>query len=92
MMVEADDSPHKLLPTLEGEQYFGFAEEDHWAPLDMVAAFKAEAAHHQGKAALVEVHPGTQHGFVFPERKVFVKHEAERNWERVFAMFRRRLG
>ena len=42
--------------------------------------------------ALLEVHSDTEHGFVFPQRKVFNKHEAERNWERVFAMYRRQLG
>jgi carboxymethylenebutenolidase len=91
MMTDAEDSPHQLIPQLDAEQYYGFAEDDHWAPLDMVARFKAELERH-GADALLEVHPGTKHGFVFPQRSVFVKHEAERNWERVFAMYRRQLG
>ncbi len=91
MMTDAPDSPHRFLPELRGEQYFGFAETDRWAPLEMVAAFRDEVARH-GANALVEVHPGTEHGFVFPGRKVFHKAEAERNWERVFALFRRQLG
>ena len=91
MLTEAPDSPHALVPTLQGEQYFGFAERDHWAPLDMVAEFKAHCEG-AGANALVEVHPDTEHGFVFPQRKLFNKHEAERNWERVFAMLRRQLG
>lgn len=91
MMTEAPDSPHQLIPRLQGEQYFGFAENDHWAPLEMVAKF-GELLREQGANATVEVHPGTEHGFVFPERAVFNKLEAERNWERIFAMFRRQLG
>ncbi|HKI98591.1 MAG TPA: dienelactone hydrolase family protein [bacterium] len=91
MMTDAEDSPHRLLPKLDGEQYFGFAESDHWAPLEMVAKFKEELER-LGANATLEVHPGTQHGFVFPQRKIFVKAEAERNWERVFAMYRRQLG
>jgi carboxymethylenebutenolidase len=91
MMTEAPDSPHALIPKLDAEQYYGFAESDHWAPLDMVARFKEELEGH-GANALVEVHPGTEHGFVFPQRKVFHKAEAERNWERVFAMYKRQLG
>ena len=90
MMTEGPDSPHQLIPKLDAEQYYGFAEEDHWAPLEMVARFK-EHCERLGANALVEVHPGTQHGFVFPQRKVFNKAEAERNWERVFALYRRRL-
>jgi carboxymethylenebutenolidase len=91
MMTEAPDSPHALIPKLSGEQYYGFAESDHWAPLEMVAKFK-EVLEGHGANALLEVHPGTEHGFVFPQRKAFNKAEAERNWERVFAMFRRQLG
>jgi carboxymethylenebutenolidase len=90
MMTDADDSPHRLIPKLDGEQYFGFAESDHWAPLEMVAKFREELER-QGANALVEVHPGTEHGFVFPQRKVFNKAEAERNWERVFGLFRHQL-
>jgi carboxymethylenebutenolidase len=90
MMTEEENSPHRLIPKLNGEQYYGFAEKDHWAPLEMVARFKEECER-QGANALVEVHPGTEHGFVFPQRKIFNKHEAERNWERVFAMYRREL-
>lgn len=91
LMTDAEDSPHRLIPRLQGGQYFGFAERDHWAPLDMVADFKT-LLDQQGANALVEVHPDTEHGFVFPARKVFHKNEAERNWERVFALFRAQLG
>ena len=41
--------------------------------------------------SLVEVHPGTEHGYSFPERKTFQRAGAERNWERIFAMFQRQL-
>jgi len=57
----------------------------------MVAKFKANLEE-LGANALLEVHPGTEHGFVFPQRKAFNKAEAERNWERVFALYRRQLG
>lgn len=85
------DSPHKLIGNLQGEQYFGFAEEDPWAPLETVAKLK-QMLEDQGANCLLEIHPGTEHGFVFPERAMYHKAEAERNWERVFALFRRQLG
>ena len=91
MLTDAEDSPHKLIPSLQGEQYFGFAEEDPHVPREEVDKIKGVLAE-AGANALVEVHPGTEHGFVFPARQVFNKAEAERNWERVFAMFRRQLG
>ncbi|MBI4082459.1 MAG: dienelactone hydrolase family protein, partial [Candidatus Lambdaproteobacteria bacterium] len=40
---------------------------------------------------LVEVHPGTHHGYQFPERGVYHKVAAERSWERIFAMFHRQI-
>lgn len=91
IITEHDDSPHKLIPKLQGEQYFGFAETDQWVPLEMVATLEADLKQH-GAQSLVEVHPGTEHGFVFPARAVFHKAEAERNWERVFGLLRRQLG
>jgi carboxymethylenebutenolidase len=85
------DSPHLLVPKLKGEQYFGFAETDPHVPETEVAALQHTLKEHKAKA-LVEIHPGSEHGFVFPGRKAYHKHEAERAWERTFALFRRVLG
>ena len=41
--------------------------------------------------AEVELYPGVQHGFAFPQRWCFDKPAAERHWERLFALYRRRL-
>ena len=90
-VTDREDSPHKLVPQLQGEQYFGFAEDDPHVPPEEVAELKRTLEQH-GANALVEVHPNTKHGFVFPSRQVFNKTEAERSWERAFAMFRRQLG
>ena len=37
-------------------------------------------------------YPGVHHGFAFPQRKVYDKPTAERHWERLIALYRRRLG
>ena len=42
--------------------------------------------------AEVELYPGTEHGFAFPQRPVFDKQAAERHWERLHALFRGRLS
>jgi carboxymethylenebutenolidase len=42
--------------------------------------------------AEVEIYPGVEHGFAFPQRAVYDKPAAERHWERLIALFRRRLG
>ena len=90
MLTDQPDSPHKLFSRLQGEQYFAFAENDTWVPLEEVAAIRAELEK-QNARALVEVHPGTEHGFVFPQRYCYHKQEAERSWERIFPLLQRQL-
>ena len=38
------------------------------------------------------VHSGTEHGYALPDRDIFHKASANRDWEHIFAMFRRQLG
>ena len=38
-----------------------------------------------------EVHPGAEHGYALPDRDIHDRRAAERDWELIFAMFRRRL-
>ena len=45
-----------------------------------------------GVAGELEIHPGVHHGFAFPERWCYDKPAAERHWERLIALYRRRLG
>jgi carboxymethylenebutenolidase len=70
---------------------FACAEKDPWTPLPVVRKLAAgfEGA---GLEAEVEIYPGAEHGFAFPERPTYDKASAERHWERVLALFRRRLG
>jgi len=39
-----------------------------------------------------EVHRGAEHGYALPDRDVFDKQSANRDWEIIFAMFRRQLS
>ena len=39
-----------------------------------------------------ELYPGVHYGFAFPQRRVYDKLAAERHWERLIALYRRRLG
>ena len=88
LVTDKPDSPH-LAPTKTGaELYFGCAETDHWAPPEMVEALRTAMA---GKNAEVELYPGVDHGFAFPQRPVYNKQAAERHWERLFSLFHRRL-
>ena len=44
-----------------------------------------------GARGELEIYPTVHHGFAFPGRWCFDKPAAERHWERVFSLFRRRL-
>ncbi|MEO8926920.1 MAG: dienelactone hydrolase family protein [Caulobacteraceae bacterium] len=91
LVTDRPDSPHLAAARAEAELYFACAEKDHWAPLEMVAALTRALAD-SGANGEVEVYPGVEHGFAFPGRAAYDKPAAERHWERLFALFQRRLG
>ena len=45
-----------------------------------------------GSPGEIELYPGVHHGFAFPQRWCYHKPAAERHWERLIALYRRRLG
>jgi carboxymethylenebutenolidase len=91
LVTDAPDSPHLAVGRTKAELYFGCAEIDHWAPLEMVQALGEAMADPQVQAE-VELYAGVEHGFAFPQRGAYDRDAAERHWERLFALFRRRLG
>ncbi|NKB56241.1 MAG: dienelactone hydrolase family protein [Alphaproteobacteria bacterium] len=91
LVSDAEESPHLSLGKAKGELYISCAEHDDLAPPDMVEKLKGlfEASGNTGE---LEVHAGVHHGFAFPERWCYDKPAAERHWERLIALYRRRLG
>jgi carboxymethylenebutenolidase len=91
LVSDAEESPHLTLGHGKAELHIGCAEHDELAPLPMVATLRGlfEAC---GAAGEVEIYPGVHHGFAFPQRWCFDKAAAERHWERLIALYRRRLG
>jgi len=90
LVTDQDDSPHRMLARATAEFYFACAEHDSGSPIEMVEALD-QAAKAYAPTTEVEVFKGVSHGFAFPERPVYDKAAAERCWERIFALFRRRL-
>jgi carboxymethylenebutenolidase len=91
LVSDASDSPHLDAVKIRGEMYFGCAETDEWAPPEMIERLGAYLGP-TGIDYRIEWYPGTRHGFVFPLRVgMYDKGAAERHWERLFAMFARRL-
>jgi carboxymethylenebutenolidase len=89
LATDEHDSPHRNLSP-HAELYVGAAETDHYAPVEVIDAY--EAAARAAKAnARIEWYPGTEHGFVFPQRPQYDRAAAERHWSRLHDLFRRNL-
>ena len=91
LVSDAEDSPHLSLGRVKGELYIACAEHDELAPLPMVEELRG-LFHRAGTAGEIELYRGVHHGFAFPQRWCYDKPAAERHWERLIALYRRRLG
>jgi carboxymethylenebutenolidase len=91
LVSDAEESPHQTLGKARGELYIACAEHDDLAPLPMVEELRRLFAA-SGAAGEIEMYPGVHHGFAFPQRWCYDKPAAERHWERLIALYRRRLG
>jgi carboxymethylenebutenolidase len=91
LVSDAVESPHLSLGRIKGEVNISCAEHDDLAPPEMVKELQG-LFRKSGVAGELEIHPGVHHGFAFPQRKVYDKPAAERHWERLIALYRRRLG
>lgn len=90
LVTDQENSPHLALQRATAEFYFACAEVDDWSPISMVEALE-QAAKAYGPTTEVEVHPGVAHGFAVPDRAAYDRLASERCWERIHALFRRRL-
>ncbi len=91
LVSDAVESPHLTLGKGKAELYIACAEFDDLAPMPMVEEL-ARLFEKAGSPGELEIHKGVHHGFAFPQRKVYDKPAAERHWERLIALYRRRLG
>ena len=91
LVSDAVESPHLTLGKGKAELYIACSEIDELAPLAMVEELGALFTK-AGSPGELEIYPGVHHGFAFPQRKVYDKPAAERHWERLIALYRRRLG
>ena len=91
LISDRPDSPHLVVDRLRGEFYCGFAETDAYAPPAMIAELGRLLAgcpvHYHRK-----IHSGAVHGYALPDRDIHQKSGANRDWELIFAMYRRQLG
>jgi carboxymethylenebutenolidase len=91
LISDRPDSPHLVAERLRGEFYCGFAETDAYAPLSMIAELGTLMAQCPVRYQH-EIHPGAVHGYALPDRDIHQRSGASRDWELIFAMYRRQLG
>ena len=80
LVTEAPDSPHLMLHKMQGALYCAFAERDPMVPAAKIEAFSELVKQRCSAESLIELHPGTR------------DEAAAQSWERVFALFSRRLA
>ena len=73
-----------------GAPYCGFGEKDRHTPPATVDTL-ARTLPASGVSYRYQVHKGADHGYALPDRDVYDKQSANRDWEIIFAMFHRRL-
>jgi carboxymethylenebutenolidase len=86
------DSPHIMAKKAKADIYFGCAERDHYVPMEMIDTLRKQLAVDNVKNAEVEIYRDADHGFAFPQRAVYNKAAAEKHWERLLSLYRRKLG
>jgi carboxymethylenebutenolidase len=85
-------SPHKLAPKCRGEIYCAFAEHDHFgAPPVRQALLEAFSMNPNVKYHPM-LHQAAIHGYALPDRDIYAKQAANRDWETIFTMFSRNLA
>ena len=91
LVSDKPDSPHLMVDKFHGELYGGFGELDPLAPPAM-----AEELGRLLNGCDVDyrgiIHKGAEHGYALPDRDIFDAPAAARDWEHIFAMWRRVLG
>ena len=90
LAIDADDSPHLLIPQTQAAMLHCIAEnDDEKTPQAKVTLRESYAA--AGLSAEVEVYEGTLHGWCPPDSTVYHEAQAERAWNRLLALFETNL-
>jgi carboxymethylenebutenolidase len=90
IVTDEPDSPHLRLHEFTGELYLGLADNDIYVTNEEMDALKAHMSTLDVNYS-IELYPGTEHGFVFPERYCFSPEGSETHYERLAELFDRTL-
>jgi len=92
LLTKDIDSPHLFAKKIKGEIYFAYAENDSYAPTQMITDLNNYLKNLKINYN-IEIYPGTGHGFVFPQRKgMYNKNASEKHWDKLIDLFSRNLS
>ena len=90
LVNEAEDSAHRGLESVQGELYFGWADDDPTAPREDMETMEKTLTE-AGVRHRIDFMDGAHHGFAPPGHPNYDRSASERHWERVLDLFRRNL-
>jgi len=88
---DAPTSPHKLLPKITSQLYFGHAVEDRSMPKEAIEKLE-DALASWGGAYESETYDGALHGWTTPGGPIYNQQQAERAFNQMNKVFRSALG
>jgi carboxymethylenebutenolidase len=91
LVSDNPESPHLMADKARGEIYCGFPEDDPLAPTATINTLDQLLGRGPVKYRWRR-HMGAIHGYGLPDRDMHHKEAANRDWEAMFAMFRRQIG
>jgi carboxymethylenebutenolidase len=91
LVRDTPDSPHLGLDSVKAEVYLGWCDNDPTAPPEHVPVMR-EALEAAGVTYTLDWLTDALHGYAPPGGERYDRAASELHWERVHALFRRRLG
>jgi carboxymethylenebutenolidase len=91
LVSDKPDSPHRFADRFRGEMYCGFAEHDPYVPPSIAVTLNSLLGNRPNLKYRSVTHAGARHGYAIPDRDVYDREAAEKDWTEIFAMFARTL-
>jgi carboxymethylenebutenolidase len=91
LVSDKPDSPHRFADCFRGEMYCGFAEHDPYVPPGIAVTLDSLLGNRPNLKCRSVTHAGARHGYAIPDRDVYDREAAEKDWTEIFAMFARTL-
>jgi carboxymethylenebutenolidase len=86
LYTDSPTSPHRVLPRVRAQLYFGHASEDRGMPQEAIEKFNHALETWGGKYES-EVYEGAHHGWTVPDSQAYDEPQAERAFEKLTSLF-----